>query len=165
MQKNAAKKVGRHEFARRHGLALGLGLIASACFAKDPIEVQRIFRCEVDGRIVFGDRPCVTVPSTVVVLGPTNSYHAVAHAAASPSTRKFAGSDDQSTGRSNGPSTGQSDAIAAEQRRAKLNCQRLADQLVNIENTMRSGYSGKQGERLRERQRQLEQRRRTERCR
>jgi len=157
MQRDAAKKVGRHKSGRRHGLALGLGLLASACFAKDPTEVQRIFRCEVDGRIVFGDRPCVTVPSTEVVLGPTNSYHAVAPAAASPTARKFAASDDQTTR--------QSDAIVAEQQRAKLNCQRLADQLVNIENTMRSGYSGKQGERLRERQRQLEQRRRTERCR
>jgi hypothetical protein len=156
MQRDAAKKIGRHKSGRRYGLAAGLGLIACACFAKDP-ENRRIYRCEVNGRIAFSDLPCAAAPSIEVVLHPTNSYHADAPSALSRSERKFAASD--------GQSTRQSDAIAAEQQRAKLNCQRLADQLVNIENTLRSGYSAKQGERLRERQRQVEQRRRTERCR
>jgi hypothetical protein len=159
MQRDAAKKIGRHKSARRHGLAVGLGLIACASFANDPIGAQRIFRCEVDGRMVFSDLPCTTVPSIEVVLRPTNSYHADTPAV-SPGTRKIV-APDQSTRQSDR----QADAIAAEQQRAKLNCQRMADQLIHIENTMRSGYSGKQGERLRERQRQLEQRRRTERCR
>jgi hypothetical protein len=133
-----------------------MGLIGASCFATDPVHAQRIFRCEAYGRVIYSDQPCVTAPSTEVVLQPANSYHADP-APVSPSARKFVEPDARSNR--------EAEAIAAEQQRAKLNCQRLADQLANIENTMRSGYSAKQGERLRERQRQLEQRRRTERCR
>jgi hypothetical protein len=157
MQKDAALKLERQKSTQRRGLAIGLGLISYACFAKDPVDVRRIFRCEADGRIIFSDQPCVMAPSTEIVLRPSNSYHSDRPAAELSSTRKIAASQ--------GQSTRQSEAIAAEQQRAKQRCQRLADQLVNIENTMRSGYSAKQGEQLRERQRQLEQQRRTEHCR
>ena len=161
MQKETAIQVERQKSSVRRWLPPGmglfcLGLIGASCFATDPVHAQRIFRCEAYGRIIYGDQPCVAASSTEVVLQPTNSYHADP-APVSPPTRKFVKSDVR-TNR-------EADAIAAEQQRAKLNCQRLADQLANIENTMRSGYSAKQGEHLRERQRQLELRRRTERCR
>jgi hypothetical protein len=162
MQTEIAINAEPQKFSLRSRLSvglgiLGLGLIGSTCFAANPADAQRIFRCEFNGRTIYSDQPCATAPSTEVVLRSTNSYHAETSAVVPPSTHKAARSDRQPTR--------QTDAIAVELQRAQLNCQRLADQLVNIENTMRSGYSAKQGERLRERQRQLEQRRRTEHCR
>jgi hypothetical protein len=132
-----------------------IGLIAYASAAKEPNSAPHIFRCEVQGSFVFSDRPCATAPSTEVVLGSINSYHDAPSGASREQTK---------TKVPHQPAK-EPEAITAEAQRAKQRCQRLADQLVNIESTLRSGYSAKQGERLRERQRQLEQRRRTERCR
>ena len=46
----------------------------------------------------------------------------------------------------------------------RITCARLAQSLRDVRTKMRSGYSVKEGERLKARQRQFEQRRRLERC-
>jgi len=154
---------GRYKIVRRNcAVVMALTaqvLIAPACgpsnvtsYAQEP---PRIFRCEANGKITYSDQRCASTPTTEVVLRPTNSYHADT----SPTTP----SRSASVRREQSPK--QAASIADEQQRVKQQCQRLADQLTTIEIKMRSGYSAKQGEQLRERQRQLEQRRRTERCR
>jgi hypothetical protein len=140
----------------KHFGLIAVGLIAYTSAAKEPNSAPPIFRCEVQGSVVFSDRPCATASSTEIVLRPVNSYHNDATIGTSRAKTK--------TKVPHRP-VKESESITAEAQRAKQRCQRLADQLVNIESTLRSGYSAKEGERLRERQRQLEQRRRTERCR
>jgi len=152
-QGNVGDICGRKLYKHR-GLA-ALALIAYGSTAAASNSAPQIFRCELQGRPVFSDRPCASAPSTEVVLPTINSYHADAPQSRSGNSSKIKGQSRPAK---------EAESIAAEQQRAKQRCQRLADQLVNIEHTMRTGYTAKQGERLRERQRQLEQRRRTERC-
>jgi hypothetical protein len=145
-----------------NAILLTLAFAPSAGFAAEPRGTQHIFRCEVNGQITFGDRPCADAPSVEVVLSPANFYHPDAKQAAVPNLspdRATKSPAKRERARSN------TDSIAAEQARERQRCQRLADQLTSIRSKMRTGYTGEQGEKLRERQRQLEQQRRTEHCR
>ena len=119
--------------------------------------VRRIFRCESQGRVTYSDTACATAPDkTAVAAEQLNTYAAIdppqkvgnAANVKRPATRPA-----------------RDDSIATEQLRAKQRCQRLADRLATIEVKMRTGYTAPQGERLREQRRQLEQQRRTEKCR
>jgi hypothetical protein len=145
-------------FASGRGFFLAIALISGIGTAAEPAGAQRIFRCEVKGQTTFADRPCPEAPSTEVQLSPVNAYHA--EAATGPVSRQAAKA---SPGRERASKS--SGSIANEQQKEQQRCQRLADQLATIRSKMRSGYTADQGEKLRERQRQLEQQRRTERCR
>jgi hypothetical protein len=156
---------GRTRLRRRikcNAIVLSLALSAGAGFAGEPGGTKHIYRCEVNGQTTFGDRPCANAPSAEVVLTPANFYHPDAKQAGAPTptsgrtTKSLANRD---RGRSN------TDSIAAEQAKERQRCQRLADQLTSIRAKMQSGYTAEQGEKLRERQRQLERQRRTEHCR
>lgn len=153
--------------SRRNGMVsaiVAMAFIASAHAADSysvdrPPAAQHIFRCQMNGQSIFSDRPCAASgQSAEVVLTPVNSYHEDAlpsHASHKSSTKASRRE----------PSARQPASIAAEQLRVKQRCQRIADQLDTIHSKMNSGYTAQQGERLRERQRQLEQQRRTEFCR
>jgi hypothetical protein len=56
-------------------------------------------------------------------------------------------------------------ARVADPAKHRLACARLEQALRDVRNKMRAGYGAKQGERLKMRQRQLDQRRRLEKCR
>jgi hypothetical protein len=130
-------------------------LIASAGFGADEAGTPRIYRCSLNGQIIFGDRPCSQVPSTEVQLSSFNSYHAPGGTISG--ARKPASAAREPAGK-------RSESIAADQQKKKQHCQKLADQLDDLRSKMRSGYSGDQGEKMRNRQRQLERQRRTDRC-
>jgi hypothetical protein len=144
-----------------NGTALSLALIASAGFAAEPDGAKHIYRCEVNGQTTFADRPCANAPSSEVVLA-ANFYQPDANQAAAPNPTsdrpaKLPAKRERVRGNT--------DSIAAEQAKERQRCQRLTDQLTNIRVKMQSGYTAKQGEKLHERQRQLERQRRTEHCR
>jgi hypothetical protein len=118
--------------------------------------VRPIYRCEVQGQSVFSDRPCgidasayeadtarvsitQSVPAVPVVAAPTKE--------SKPATRR------------------RGSAGGNEVARHAAACERIDTGLREIRARMRAGYSAKQGERLKERQQELQARRRVSRCR
>lgn len=138
-------------------VAVGLiaALVASGAHAQSS---GKIYRCNVNGQLVFTDRSCAGETGTEVELSPVNLANA--HDGGSPSKDVSAKSS-----RSSGRPAKEERSIAEEQSRARLRCERLAHQLETIRSRMRAGYTAEQGERLRDRQRDLEAQRRMERCR
>ena len=114
-----------------------------------------IYRCTVGGVTTFSDRPCAaeSAPyepdaSRVSTYDPPPVSQTAASAPpprASPARKRGAGRDDRV-------------------RHAAV-CGRLHNALREIAARMRSGYTAKQGEQLRERKAKLEQQRRGEKCR
>ncbi len=114
----------------------------------------QIFRCVVDDVVTFSDRPCAAdavqhLPndqwvSTVKVEQTASGVRSV------PPVSRLR----KSSGRS----------IAADQAKHKENCARIERSLRDMRSQMRAGYDAKQGERLRERQRRLNDERREKRC-
>jgi hypothetical protein len=112
-----------------------------------------IYRCEAQGQNVFSDRPCgldasayeadtarVSVTQSIpVVAAPTKE--------SKPATRR--------------PGSAGGNEVA---RRAAA-CERIEAGLRDIRARMRAGYSARQGERLKERQKELQAKRKAARCR
>jgi hypothetical protein len=116
----------------------------------------KIFRCVVDGRAVFGDKPCPDTLSVEVSVASHNTYRGAESAPSKPSSlrpsaQRQASKPDRS-------------AEVAEQKQQER-CRNFTKQLAQIESTMRAGYKAKQGEKLRDRQRALQERQVAERCR
>jgi len=144
----------------RHGALLAAMLVSSIWTPRAAYSAGNIYRCEVGGQIVFSDRPCPeSVVSTQVVIAPSSTYSGVK--ATPPKTAR---SVRERTSNANTTPKAQ-DSIAAEQLRAKQRCQRMVDRLQVIESKLRAGYKAAQGEKLRDRQRQLQQQHHAERCR
>ena len=114
-----------------------------------------VYRCTVGGVTTYSDRPCGPEAveyqpdtSRVSTYQPPPTHPAATaapRAQASPARRRASGRDDQA--------------------RHAATCERLHKGLKDIAARMRSGYSAKQGEQLRERKAKLEQQRRAEKCR
>jgi len=118
-----------------------------------------VFRCEVSGVLTFSDRPC---GPDAQVHEPDNTRVStfVAPPLADPPTKlsrvsaKAARRDDAK----------QTESIAALQAKHKERCVRIERSLRDIRSKMRAGYDAKQGERMKDRQRKLNQERRDEKC-
>ena len=110
-----------------------------------------IYRCETAQGLVFSDRPCSTESQLYepdlsgVSVVTTEVPKSTSSAAALKLPRKRAPSDS--------PVVAKADQ-----------CQRLNDSLRKVASTMRSGYGAKEGERLKERKRDLEAKRRAQKC-
>jgi len=114
-----------------------------------------VYRCTVGGVTTYSDRPCgpESAPyqadtSRVSTYEPPPASPAVT---AAPPTR---------TSPARRPASGRDDQV-----RHAAACERLHKALKDIAARMRSGYSAKQGEQLRERKAKLEQQRRAGKCR
>ncbi len=129
-------------------VAIAAMMATSAATADAPAS-RTIFKCRSLEGLIFSDHPCgpssepyrpdlksVSVVEAVVAPVTTVTPHPV------PAARQA------------------SRAVAS---RAQI-CARLDQSLHKIVATMRSGYGVKQGERLKERKRELEARRRAEKC-
>jgi hypothetical protein len=116
-----------------------------------------IYRCEVQGQSVFSDRPCGldanTYEADTARVSITQSVAAPVQAAASPTK------ESKPAIRRRGSAGGNEVA-----RRAAA-CERIESGLREIRTRMRAGYSAKQGERLKERQHELQAKRKAARCR
>jgi hypothetical protein len=112
---------------------------------------RSIYRCETPQGLVFSDRPCSTESQLYepdlsgVSVVTTEVPKSTSSAAALKLPRKRASSES--------PVVAKADQ-----------CQRLNDSLRKIASTMRSGYGAKEGERLKERKRDLEAKRRAQKC-
>lgn len=120
---------------------------------------ETIYRCESAGGLVFSDRPCAANAEIHKAGdGRVTLYDAppISERASEP-PRKPA-----KTARS-----AQKSAAAHAKHLAKhqATCARLNQSLREVQTRLRTGYGVKDGERLKTRQRQLAERRRTEKCR
>ena len=111
-----------------------------------------IYKCEVGGVTTYADRPCSSQAEVHEVdIAAMNTYQT---AAAGP-TRATPARAKRAARQPTDPSL---------LKRQEM-CARAARSLKEIANKMRSGYSAKEGERLRERQVKLRDQRRDSRCR
>ncbi|HKE95823.1 MAG TPA: hypothetical protein VKB34_16015 [Povalibacter sp.] len=132
-------------------VALAVTLLASQARAAES-PTHTIYRCETAQGITFADRPC----------GPNSQPYApdlrgVSVIATTPPATVSITRDPPAA-----RATRQGSSSAATTK-ADV-CLRLAQSLHKIASTMRAGYSAKQGERLRERKQELEDKRRQQRC-
>ena len=110
-----------------------------------------IYRCETPQGLVFSDRPC---SSESQLYEPDLSGVSVVTTEVPKSTSSAASLKLPRSRASSEPSA----TAKADQ------CQRLNDSLRKIASTMRCGYGAKEGERLKERKRDLEAKRRAQKC-
>jgi hypothetical protein len=125
-------------------------LYSTLQFSQAPAAERTIYRCETAADVVFADRPCgadsepyLPDSDSVSVMTTVPATPLKTRAAAAPSPRR--------------------PTVEAKDTRAET-CARIDQSLRKIVSTMRAGYSAKQGERLKERKRNLEARRRAQRC-
>jgi hypothetical protein len=114
-----------------------------------------IYRCVGEGGTVYSDRPCaqnadlheIDDSRVTVYTPPTAAKRSATPAAARPTKARPA-----------------KKARLPDPARHRLACARLEQSLRDVRTRMRTGYGVKEGERLKTRQRQLDQRRRLEKC-
>ncbi len=125
--------------------------IAVICWSLPPgpaLAAERpIYRCETPTGIVFGDRPCDSVgepysPDLSAVSVMTTVPAAPVKVQPAPVRKATAATKDT---------------------RAET-CARIERSLRQVASTLRAGYTARQGERLKERKRSLDEQRRANRC-
>jgi hypothetical protein len=131
-------------------VACGLLLIIAAV---DAFASDSIFRCTADGRTVLTDRPTDTMNCQPLNAPTSNTF------TSEPVSRSVGKVEPAPR-----PRTVERDSIAAEELKAKQRCERLDQRLDQVADKMRSGYTVRQGEKLRVQKEQLEASRRIERC-
>lgn len=132
-------------------LVLGSLLLTHSAAPQTPV-----YRCAGAAGTVYSDQPCAEDAdpheiddSRVTVYTPAAANKLPrAKAVAKPTKAKAA-----------------KQVRVADPAEHRLACARLEQSLREVRNKMRAGYGAKQGERLKMRQRQLDQRRRLEKCR
>lgn len=124
-------------------------LLYSALYSSQSMAAERpIYRCETATGVVFADRPCGS--GSEPYSPDLGSVSVMTTVPAEPVTSKKAPAP-RRTG------------VEAKNVRAET-CARIDQSLHKIASTLRAGYSARQGERLKERKRDLEAQRRAQRC-
>lgn len=131
------------------GMMLIAGMAAAPTMA-DKNGSRTIYKCESSEGLVFSDHPCG--PSTETYQ-PDLSAVSVVDTVVAPETHSTTRNVVRPAARSNSHAASRAEA-----------CARLDASLHKIAATLRSGYGVKQGERLKERKRELEARRRAQKC-
>jgi hypothetical protein len=135
-------------------LAGAIFAVTAAYAADAPQPVHRpIYRCELNGVITFSDRACGDTIE-VYKLEFDNAEHARAPEKAPAKPRLMAA---QPTVRK----VAEPKQTASHQEA----CERMDDSARKIRSQMRAGYDAKEGNRLRERLAQVQERRRAQKCR
>ena len=145
----------RIQILRRFFGSLAIAVILSFD-AATAIAATPIYRCEVSGVTTFSDRPCSPEAAEYVPDGRRVSMVNVERA----SDPSHARPEPRSQGRPRAKGS-----IAADQRKLKEECARIARSLGEIRSKMRAGYDAREGERLKDRQRKLTLDRREKKCR
>jgi hypothetical protein len=132
------------------------GLIA---FLSSSVGAETIYRCESAGGLVFSDRPCAANAE----IHKTDDGRVSVYDAPPISKRAL---EPQSKPARPGQSAQKSAAAhARHQAKHQATCAKLTRSLREVQTKLRTGYGVKEGERLKTRQRQLAEQRRTEKCR
>lgn len=134
-----------------HWMALVVvaGFISSAAYGQS----RAVYRCELDGQLIFSDRPCApSAQMQRLEATPINVYEAPDQPAslprASPAPSRNKPTEDP----------------AAELDKRKQTCERLALGLRETRSKLRAGYKPSQGEKLKARQERLKAQMRIARC-
>lgn len=114
-----------------------------------------IYRCDGESGVVYTDRPCEAGANPHQVDDSRITVYTPAPAAERASTPTLA---KQSKAKRAKP------ARAADPAVRQTKCAKLEQGLRDVRTKMRSGYGAKEGERLKARQRQLNEQRRTQKC-
>ena len=145
-------------------LALISLLIAYAILAEGPSKqelrpgkAQTIYRCQIAGVGTFSDRPC---GDSIEQYDAGLSRLSILDSPAVPART----SERKSERAPRSPRNRTDDAEDAAQAKKAAACRSSHDSLHKISEHMRAGYSAKQGERLRTRKKDLEEKRRTLGC-
>ncbi|HEY5807922.1 MAG TPA: hypothetical protein VIT67_08130 [Povalibacter sp.] len=129
-------------------VVMSLGM-SNAVTANEP-STRPIYRCESSQGAVFSDRPC---GASSEVYEPDLAGVSVVDTVVPPPRPPA----------QRGASAARPPTQAAVRPRADL-CDSLERSIHKIVSTMRAGYNARQGERLRERKRELESKRRAQKC-
>lgn len=134
------------------------GLLASVSHVTDAAgEGRTVYKCIAQGLTTFSDTPCSSTAQVYEAdTSRISTYTPVEHAATAASA-SVARKSAAPKARANG-------SIAADQARHAVECERLNNSLHDIRSKMRAGYNAREGERLRERQTKIEQKRRGAAC-
>lgn len=131
---------------------LGLGFLLFT----PPIEAQTtIYRCTGMTGTVYSDRPCAANADPHQIDASRVTVYTPAPANKQPATMASA-----KPTKAKPPSK----ARLPDPAKHQLACAKLEQSLRDVRTKMRSGYGVEEGERLKARQRQLDQRRRLEKC-
>jgi hypothetical protein len=133
-------------------VVLGIGLLI---FVHATGAQPAIYRCDGAGGVVYTDRPCESGANPHEVDDSRVSVYTP-----SPVTPRASASTPTKQPKSKRAKTGR--AVDPAEQQAK--CAKLKEGLRDVRSKMRSGYGAKEGERLKERQRQLNERRRAQKC-
>jgi hypothetical protein len=131
----------------------GAGLLSNGQATADAVS---IYKCEIGGVLTFSDRPC----------SPQAELHELDDAAVNTyDAPPVAPSPSASTSkpRAAAKKTASSRADAQPDKRAEV-CARVGQSMKEVRSKMRTGYSAKEGERLRERLAKLKVQGREARC-
>jgi hypothetical protein len=135
----------------RVAIRIALGLAILFLFANG--RADTIYRCEQDGALTFSDRPCGTDAQTYEPdVSRVSEYKPVPTKAAAHAQRRTE------------THTRSEPSITETQAKHAAECRRIHDSLGAVRDKMRAGYNAKQGERLKERARKLNESRREKRC-
>ncbi|MET0534610.1 MAG: DUF4124 domain-containing protein [Steroidobacter sp.] len=129
-------------------------ICASALVLLTTVAEAAIYRCDSAGGIVYSDRPCA-VDATV---HENDNSRVTVYEAPSISTRA---SEPRPKAKAAEKAALKNAAAYAKHR---ASCAKLEQSLREVRSKLRTGYGVKEGERLKARQRQLAERRRTQRC-
>ena len=134
-------------------------MVCAAGLALAPIDLvaaaETIYRCESAGGLVFSDRPCAADAEVHASNGDrVTVYDAppISKRASEPRSKPAKVARSART------------SAAADSKRQAA-CAKLEQSLREVRTKLRTGYGVKEGERLKARQRQLAERRRTQKCR
>jgi hypothetical protein len=125
------------------------------CRTSTVAATETIYRCESPGGLIYSDRPCAV---DAAIHESDDSKVTVYDAPPISKRASVPRSRAATSGRSNRKST-------AGHAKHQATCARLDQSLREVRTKLRTGYGVKEGERLKARQRQLAERRRTEKCR
>jgi hypothetical protein len=135
--------------ARRTLYAGGLALLSTVATA------ETIYRCESASGLIYSDRPCAADAAVHASDGGNVTVYdppPISKRASEPRSKPSIAA--RSAERS-----------AAAHVKHQLTCAKLDQSLREVRTKLRTGYGVKEGERLKARQRQLGERRRSEKCR
>ena len=137
----------------RVAIRIAVGIAVLFFFATG--RADTIYRCEHEGVATFSDRPCGADAQTYQPdVSRVSEFKAV------PATlSEYAQSKNVQVNHSRSEPS-----IAEMQAKHAAECRRIRDSLGAVRDKMRAGYNAKQGERLKERERKLNESRRAKRC-
>jgi hypothetical protein len=121
---------------------------------------ETIYRCESESGLVYSDRPCAADAEVHISNGGGVTVYD-----APPISKRASEPPSKATTTAKSAAVKAARKSAAADAKRQATCAKLEQSIRNVRTKLRTGYGVKEGERLKSRQHQLAERRRTEKCR